>query len=126
MPAKGWPAYNKTEELDRLIKPITEAFNFGYEVKRKNKGKDVPYNGFGFGKLSAVCTLPPEVLLEESSLKYHRQRDRELIDILFQIAFNLGIEQGRRLIEKNLASKLDNSLALLKEVVGFLEEAKRQ
>jgi len=98
---KQWPE-DKTATLyyEDLVTPVRKAFLKAYKLVSRRK-KNVPYEGYNFGGFSLAGSPPPDEHLQEEMIKYHRERGRDILDIILMIAFNLGIEQGRRLEAKN-------------------------
>ena len=76
-----------------------------YRLERINEGKDIPYNGLAFGP-NRIVRASPTYLLSAESQKYEEARDREAIDTFIEIIFSLGMEQGRRISEKEISLKL--------------------
>ena len=98
---KEWPK-EKTETLDyeALIKPVRAALMQAYKFTR-SKLKSIPYDGYNFGGQTLCCIGTPEYELNKESIKYHKERGRDVLDIILMIAFNLGLENGRRIEAKN-------------------------
>jgi hypothetical protein len=98
---KEWPK-DKTETVyyEELITPVKKVLLKAYKLTSR-KLKNIPYDGFNFGSHSLVGLPPPNEQLEKDMIEYHKERGRNILDIILMIAFNLGLEQGRRLEAKN-------------------------
>lgn len=102
---KSWPKNGSVVPFSELVESVKKALLFGYCMRRKNQDKDIPYTGYCIGKdLLATC-LTPEERLKVESLKYDLEdQGRDLIDVLLGLAIQLGIEQGKRIMEKDQAT----------------------
>ena len=102
-PAEGysyvpWPADDKPHDFEDLCDPVIRAIRFAYKLERKNKGKNVPWNGPSFGIDCAASCLPPHEALRASRLKYAEEdQGRDPLVQIISLALQLGIEQGRRI-----------------------------
>jgi hypothetical protein len=94
---KEWPADGKPMDFTDLTNALRGAINFAYSRKRKNIGKDVPWNGPGVGLAERASCPPPAHLLKAESLRYsEEEQGRDTLDEILGIAIRLGMEQGRR------------------------------
>ncbi len=102
---KQWPKDN-TEVLSftDLIDPVRKALEIAYAFKRK-KIKSIPYDGYNTPTLLAGFG-PPDERLTEEGLAYDEERDRDALDTLLNISFNLGMEQGIRMQRRDSESDL--------------------
>ena len=95
---KDWPEdKNTTVDLEELLAPIKDAIKFGYNLNRKNIGKNCPYEGYNIGERDLPHSLDPLTLLSSESLKRQREQGRDYLDACLLLAFQMGIEQQRRL-----------------------------
>lgn len=62
--------------------------------------KSIPYDGYNIGSSELACCLTPKENFSRSGLTYHEERDRSLLDVALLVAFQLGIEQGRRMTKE--------------------------
>lgn len=94
---KEWPEDNTPVKFRDIVEPLYEAVLFAYEVKRKNKNKDIPYEGYELGEDELVTCISMKEGLSAEVLKWARDSHGEsaLLRIL-SVAVQLGIEQGRR------------------------------
>lgn len=101
---KEWPE-DKTTILryEDLITPVRKAFLTAYRLVSRKK-KSIPYEGYNFGGQSLVTISPPDEQLQEEMISYHKERGRDILDIMLMIVFNLGMEQGRRIEAQNTKS----------------------
>jgi hypothetical protein len=107
---KKWPKGNKQAQFTDITKPICEAIRFAYDLKRKNRGRNVPWDGLDIGENMKACYMSPNERLQRDNLKYDEQeQDRDALQIIVGIAVQLGIEQERR----RLWGELDTDLLLL-------------
>jgi hypothetical protein len=82
-----------------MAEPLIEALRFAYTMRRKNKGKDIPYDGVDLTtcRLLAGMSNNKETLTADS-LEYHEERDRDAARMIISCAIRLGIEQGWRML----------------------------
>ena len=99
---KKWPK-DKTVSLNAedLIKPVLRVVEAGYKLERKEPIRSIPYDGYNIGSRSLACCLSPKEAFSKSGLEYSEERNRSLLEVALYIAFQLGIEQGRRLNEND-------------------------
>lgn len=95
---KKWPKdKSKTVPFRDLVKSVKKALLFAYDLKRKNKNKNIPYNGYNVGNSTLVCDFSPKEKLRVKNLKYNlEEQGRDALDVIIGIAVQLGIEQGER------------------------------
>jgi hypothetical protein len=106
---KQWPE-SGTVYYEDLMDPLLKIFRANYtrrhrdtehlehcgERRRWKKYRKVVYNGYNIGKSDLAGIPNPAENLNPAGLRYHEMQGRELYHVLFNIAFLLGIEQGRR------------------------------
>lgn len=94
---KPWPKNGKTVRFSDLVKDIKKAVLFAYDVKRKNRKKNIPWNGYDIGDAEKVCCLCPDDHLTAENLRYSEsEQGRDALDEIIGLALQLGMEQGRR------------------------------
>lgn len=99
MTLKKWPEDpNETVSFDDLAEPLLKAIRFAYSLRRKNKDKDIPYDGFETG-LKHICLSPDELL------KADYLEEEDALKVIIGMALQLGIEQGRRIEAKDRNEK---------------------
>jgi hypothetical protein len=92
---KEWPDNDEQVMYEHLVDPVINIIRKNYKLaSRKYKG--VIYNGYNIGKADQACIPPPNIDLNPAGLEYHKERDRDLLDVCVRILFLLGMEQGRR------------------------------
>lgn len=94
---KKWPN-NPTELLpyNNIASHIKEIINKGYKLFRKDEVKEFDYEGYDIGSIELQTNPSPSLRLTESFIKYEKKLGRNLIDIILNIMFLMGVEQGRR------------------------------
>lgn len=116
---KSWPK-NKTELISyvNLIKPLKEVLNKGYRLFRKDDVKSFLYDGFNIGEFELQNQPSPQERFKETFIAEQKKLGFHLIDIVLNIAFLLGVEQGRRAEHRELKSQeeLINTLAKYREI----------
>ena len=119
---KKWPEdETKTVSFRYLVKPVKDAILFAYDIKRKNKGKDIPYNGYDIGKRNKATDFSPDEKLKARNLEYSDvEQGRDALTEIIGIAVQLGIEQGERNFKGStvfqlMKIRLDMAKAVLKE-----------
>lgn len=99
---KKWPK-DKTVSLPAgdLITPVLKVIEAGYKLERKEPIRSIPYNGYNIGSHELACCFSPKEAFSKSGLEYNEERNRSLLEVALYVAFQLGIEQGRRLNEND-------------------------
>lgn len=99
---KKWPK-DKTVSLSAgdLISPVLKVVEAGYNLERKEPTRSIPYDGYNIGAHELACCFSPKEAFSKSGLEYNEERDRSLLEVALYVAFQLGIEQGRRLNQKD-------------------------
>jgi hypothetical protein len=93
---KEWPANDKgLLDYEDLIWPLKSIIIQGYRLFRKDK-KEFNYDGYDIGPEELVHSPPPKYRFTEALLEQDNKRNRKLIDVVLNVAFLLGVEQGRR------------------------------
>lgn len=98
-----WPKNNKPADFSLLAEAVRDAIKQTYRLRRRSTKKDVDWKGpEAPNHLLAVCGEFRD-RLTASRLKWEYQdQGRSTIDIIITIAIQLGIEQGRRMLKKEL------------------------
>lgn len=96
MTIKKWPK-DKKEILDfeKVITPIKKALLFAFDIKRKNEGKRIPYNGYDAESWTHCC-LEADFAFTVAGQKYFEDQGIDMLDEILAITFRLGMEQGLR------------------------------
>ena len=80
-----------------ITAPLKKALKFAYNMRRKNLGKDIPYDGHTLGNHELACIFAPdEQLNADNQARDKRHGEIDVLDRILAIAFQLGLEQGRR------------------------------
>lgn len=95
MTLKEWPAENRTAHFSDLIEGVSRIIRDGYSMRRTQK--PLAYEGYGIGKSELATCLDLDEVFTPEGIAYHANQGRDLLDIALQAAFQLGIEQWRRL-----------------------------
>jgi len=91
-----------------ISEALRKSVGFAYTLRRKNKGKDVPYEGpeLTAGRVLA-CSFTVEEAFSEEQLRYDREdQGRDAMEVILGKAIQLGMEQGWRMLMDD-ASTLD-------------------
>lgn len=112
---KKWPE-NPTELLPYkdIINPIKEIIIKGYRLWRKDEVKGFDYEGYNIGKEELLNQPSPRERLSEKCLAYEKKLGHNLIDVVLNIVFLMGIEQGRR-AERRDTKPIDDLLETLEK-----------
>jgi len=120
---KKWPkSKSEPAPFDELISPIKFSVRFAYELNRKNIGKNIPYEGYDAGEIVGLSDPPANEKLSAEGLQWvEEDQGMDALDVLVDLAVQVGIEQGKR-IER---AKFQERMALgLSEV--YQPELKKQ
>jgi hypothetical protein len=96
---KNWPVDDtKTVYFSDLTESVANVIRFGYELKRINRNKNIPYKGYNIDIEEQSGDFDPVRKLKAENLKYsEEEQGRDLIHEAVGIAVQLGIAQGRRM-----------------------------
>jgi hypothetical protein len=110
---KRWPE-NASELLsyNEIISPIKDILNKGYNLLRKNHITSFDYEGYNIGKHELQNHPSPKARLSEEALAIEKKFGHNLIDVVLNITFLLGVEQGRR-AERRDGQPVEEALAAL-------------
>lgn len=92
----GWPENGAAVALDDLAQPICEAIRFAYELRRKNRKRDIPWDSFETPE-SAHGHNIRETLRAEHLRYSDENQNRDCLEEIIGCAIRLGIEQGHRM-----------------------------
>lgn len=128
--SKQWPANKKTIDIESATQPIIECIQDFYHIEEKEIKKSVRYKGYLRPKnMAHVVPEDPNRDLNNEGLAYHKERGRTPLEILITLAFQLGMEQGRRWLleeEKLTRSILDiTRYNKTPEIKNAVQEKKR-
>ena len=84
-------------DLEDALEPIKKSLLFAYNVRRKNKNKDIPYNGYEVPESVAHVSLPYDAYLNTEGQKYNENQGRDMLDVFLMMAFQIGLENGQRM-----------------------------
>jgi hypothetical protein len=87
-----------------LVKPLREILEEGYRIVRKATVKSFEYEGYNIGKNELRYIPSPKDRLTEEYLSKAKDKSVYLVDIILHITFLLGLEQGRRVSNRNFTS----------------------
>lgn len=95
---KKWPADDEPASFEDITRPLARAVRFAYNLKRKNRDKDIPWTGLDVGPGVEHVSFGAAKKLAASNLKYsEEEQGRDALEELLGLAVQLGIEQGRRI-----------------------------
>jgi hypothetical protein len=90
-----WPEGNGLPAYKNIISPLKHVLDTGYKLIRKNV-KGFEYEGYNIGEKELLIYKNPKDRLTEKSLEKEDKFGIKLIDVVLNITFLLGMEQGRR------------------------------
>jgi hypothetical protein len=106
---KKWPG-SGIVNYSELMDPVRKAFNTAYRLVRKKRG-DIPYDGYELGKWDqATSPIDPVRLLSQEYQRMRSEQGEDLMDLTLNIAFRLGMEQGRRQVQRYLCQECRSEL----------------
>lgn len=97
---KEWPSDNKLIPFDSVIEDLMKVLD---PVVKVYDETELPfYKGYNIGEDERVCSFDPAFSLSKEGMEYHHEHGRNVLEVALGIAFQLGIEQGRRMAKDNL------------------------
>lgn len=116
---KKWPK-NNTDLInaEKLLSPVKAALLSGYSLYRNNK-KNIEYSGYNIGETELKLSPNPQERLSQASLERQEQIKKTLLDNILVIAFQLGIEQGRRFerSENTVSNDLNKCISIFQNEI---------
>ena len=117
---KQWPKDpSKVLPLDKLITPITVILRQGYNLPRTDR-KGFVYKGHTIGKRELAHCVPPNEVFSARGVTHAEGQGRDLLDEALRVAFQLGVEHGRRIAYRDLGPLVLREL-LSERKLGYLE-----
>lgn len=92
---KPWP--DEAPMYEDVVRPILKILR---KVANKVSGKlpKLEYDGYDF---QSASLSDPEWHFSKEGIEYHKERDRDIFDIIVLMVFNLGYKQGSEIEKKN-------------------------
>ena len=97
-----WPK-DGVADFEDLASPLVSAMRFAYELKRVNAHQDIPYKGYDRSSLLHCCVPIADKLSAEGMMFDYEDQGREAVEVIIELAIQLGIEQGRRMERQEAA-----------------------
>ena len=98
---KNWPIDGKPANFGEIAPSLFRAMKHCYKLIRQNEDKDVPWGGLPLGEHEKATCLEPQEHLSAENLKYSLENQgRDAMEEIIGLAVRLGVEQGRRIIQK--------------------------
>jgi hypothetical protein len=117
--AKTWPDNDEPIDFEALSRPLVRAVHFAYSMRRKNKDKDIPWNGPDIGVRERAVSFDAKKKLTAANLAYSNdEQGRDALEEIIGLAIQLGIEQGRRLTVQGPMKSLRLELLLAQIAAG--------
>ena len=107
-----------------LIGPLRSIVYKGYKLERLNIN-DFEYSGFNIGKDELDFSLPPDLRFKKKALEEENSKGRKLIDVILNVAFLLGMEQGRRKSHQEIQS-IDSLISTLENYREINKDLRRK
>lgn len=124
---KEWPEKSAIVRFTDITKPVIRAMKFAYTLKRKNRQRDIPWEGLDIGKEEQVGCFSPVDKLTAFNLEYSLDsQGRDALTEIVGVAVQLGIEQGRRMAYNDMASRIDMLKLMHKGMDSPLEQLQRE
>lgn len=95
---KQWPENNEPAHLEDITSPLADIIREAYEPS-KYAADEFNYDGLNLpeNRSDLLCVSHNiSDRFKAENIDYHKERGRDLIDIVLCAAVNLGMEQGRR------------------------------
>lgn len=100
---KEWPNHNKMAIFADIADPVVKALKVAMKKNRAVYKDGIMWTGLKQGKLTEVTTLSPPATLHAKNLSYSKSdQGRDVFTEIVAIAVQLGMEQGRRTVIKEL------------------------
>lgn len=109
---KNQPFPDNVISAEDIIKPCIKSLKFTYKLIRKNKGKDIPYNGYN-PTLDTHINLDPQTKLKNEMFEEYGDDPLEsILGILYRLAFENGFKYNQQEVgkAKDFYDKLNNIL----------------
>jgi len=90
-----WPDDGSLVDFAKLIEPLVGVMKAGYFMRRRPI-ESLSYKGYNIGQRERATCLAPDDAFKKESLERAKEQGRDLLDVVLQVAFQLGVEQGRR------------------------------
>jgi len=114
-PKKAWPTDGSPAKLEEdIVLPLRRAFEQAYTLQRINENKSIRWNGLP----SPNENINFNDILAVEAIAEAEENDSDALEVLLNIAVELGIEQGRRMERQSLKP----SVKLFERGVNTLEE----
>jgi hypothetical protein len=97
MPAFHDKSDGKPADFEALTAAATTLLREATAPKRKNSGKDIPWDGPLNMRALAATSPPFAEQLDKEGLAYHRERGRDALTMIMTTLVQLGVAQGTRL-----------------------------
>jgi len=90
-----WPKDDAPAEFEHLVEALTRAFKQGawWRPRYEHKDKDIIWVGPPLPK----NVLSPEEQLSAGGRQYSADKGRNFVELMFGLALQIGIEQGRKI-----------------------------
>lgn len=92
---KKWADNGALVQYHRLIDPLKSIIDRGYRLIRRDV-KSFDYDGYNIGKEEQHIYPSPKTQFSEEFLENRQKKGINLIDVVLNVTFLLGVEQGRR------------------------------
>lgn len=94
-----WPDGQEPASFDKLVGPLRDSVDAIYELKRLDD-QEIPYVGYDVGDQHVALGMLEQ--LTPDMLRYDEEdQGRDAMRVILALAVRLGIEQGRRMVEKD-------------------------
>jgi hypothetical protein len=101
-----WPKDGSPAKYADIIEPLMEAFKVGATWRIKAPAdRDIPWAGLPITRTANILT--PDERLSAGGRKYDSDKGRSFLCVMFEIAVQLGIEQGMRLEREGNKTTVD-------------------
>jgi hypothetical protein len=102
-----WPKDGSAVSFRRMGDPVRKAILFAYNIERKNRNRNIPWDGLDIGDAEKARCFSPNEQLKVKNLRYSEgEQSRDALDEIIGIAIQLGIEQGRRVFRNSTEYQL--------------------
>lgn len=107
MTNKDWPKDGSPAYFGDLVEQVLNALNVAYKLERQNTDLDLPWEGFDRSREDMAACRPLADTLSAEGLAFSLEdQGREAIEEIIGAAIALGMEQGKRVLLRDMRLRM--------------------